>query len=139
MIFDIIFNETNDPELQLKISVSKESMISKMPEQVEFVNLQNNEGLTAIHFAAFRGNSEIIKLLERKRADPYIRDKYGHNIIHISTQGDKVNAMHYLLKNFNFDTNDRDFKNSSPLHWAAYLNKEVALCYLLAWGANPNS
>lgn len=35
--------------------------------------------------------------------------------------------------------NDRDSKDSSALHWAAYLNKEVALTYLLAWGANVNA
>ena len=71
-------------------------------------------------------------------ANPFIRDKFGHNIIHIATQGDKVRSIHYLLKNYNFDANDWDDKDSSPLHWAAYLNKEVSLCYLLAWGANPN-
>lgn len=47
--------------------------------------------------------------------------------------------IHYFYKNYNFDVNDRDFKNSSALHWAAYLNKEVALTYLLAWGANVNA
>ena len=25
------------------------------------------------------------------------------------------------------------------MHWAAYLNREISLCYLLAWGGNPNS
>lgn len=34
--------------------------------------------------------------------------------------------------------NDVDWKDSTPLHWASYLNKEVALTYLLAWGGNPN-
>lgn len=44
----------------------------------------------------------------------------------------------YLLKHFNFDINDQDFAKSSALHWAAFLSKEIALCYLLAWGANPH-
>lgn len=50
-----------------------------------------------------------------------------------------MNSIHYLLKNFNFDTNDRDYRNSTPLHWAAFLDKEISLCYLLSWGANPNA
>ena len=50
-------------------------------------------------------------------------------MIHIAAQGDKVNAIYYFIKNFNFDVNDRDTKESSALHWAAYLNK----------GANVNA
>jgi hypothetical protein len=47
-----------------------------------------------------------MKTLLSKNADPYLKDNHGHNIIHIATQGDKVNAIHYLLKNFNFNPND---------------------------------
>ena len=42
------------------------------------------------------------------------------------------------MKNFNFDINDRDEKHSTALHWAAYLNKEITLSYLIAWGARIN-
>ena len=35
--------------------------------------------------------------------------------------------------------NERDKKFSSALHWAAYLNKEISLTYLIAWGADVNS
>ena len=43
------------------------------------------------------------------------------------------------MKNFNFDINDRDEKHSTALHWAAYLNKEITLSYLIAWGARINA
>jgi len=43
-----------------------------------------------------------------------------------------------LLKNYKFDINQGDKKLSTALHWAAFLNKENALTYLLAWGADPN-
>jgi len=108
--------------------------------KVEFINLQNNDGLTAIHYAAFRGNIKILKYLcDEHQGDPYIKDNDGHNVIHIAAQADKVNVIHYFIKNFNFDVNDRDNKDSSALHWAAYLNKEISLTYLIAWGANVNA
>jgi ankyrin repeat protein len=109
--------------------------ISKM----NFINLQNNDGLTAIHYAAFRGNIRVLEYLIKNGGNPFIKDNDGHNVIHIAAQGDKVNVIHYFIKNFNFDVNDRDNKESSALHWSAYLNKEIALTYLVAWGANVDA
>lgn len=105
----------------------------------EFINMQNHDGLTAIHYAAFRGNIAVLDYLIKLGGNPFIKDNDGHNVIHIAAQGDKVNVIHYFIKNFNFDVNDRDKKDSSALHWAAYLNKEISLTYLIAWGANVNA
>lgn len=107
--------------------------------RMEFINKQNIDGLTAIHYSTFRGNIEIIRYLINHGGNPFIKDYDGHNVIHIAAQGDKVNAIYYFIKNFNFDVNDRDTKESSALHWAAYLNKEISLSYLVAWGANVNA
>lgn len=43
-----------------------------------------------------------------------------------------------MIKNYRFNINQGDNKLSTPLHWAAFLNKENSLTYLLAWGADPN-
>jgi ankyrin repeat protein len=105
----------------------------------DYINLQNFDGLSALHYCAFRGNVEIIKYLIMQGADPFLKDSDGHNVIHIAAQGDRVNVIYYFIKNFNIDVNDRDTKDSSALHWAAYLNKEISLTYLIAWGANVNA
>ena len=75
---------------------------------MEYINKQNLDGLTAIHYSTFRGNVEIIKYLIALGGNPFIKDSDGHNVIHIASQGDKVNVIHYFIKNFNFDVNDRD-------------------------------
>lgn len=105
----------------------------------EFINRQTYDGLTALHYASFRGNLDTIKYLTDNGANPFTKDKDGHNVIHIASQGDKVSAIYFFLKNFNFDINDEDKRNSTALHWAAYLNKEISLSYLIAWGAKVNS
>ena len=124
-------------EAPINMTNGRKSMktISKM----DFINMQNNDGLTAIHYAAFRGNIRILEFLIKNGGNPFIKDNDGHNVIHIAAQGDKVNVIHFFIKNYNFDVNDRDSKDSSALHWAAYLNKEIALTYLIAWGANVNA
>lgn len=41
------------------------------------LNLQNNEGSTALHTAAFFCHPEIVKMLLQKGADKTIRNNYG--------------------------------------------------------------
>ena len=83
LIFEIVFNETTDLNLSALTSQARES--KRAPSKIQFINLQNSEGLASIHFAAYRGNNDIIKELVDRGANPYLKDKYGHNIIHIST------------------------------------------------------
>lgn len=103
-----------------------------------FLNRQNFDGLTALHFAAFRGNLDIVKYLTKMGANPFIKDKDGQNVVHIAAQGGKVNVIYYFLDNYKFDINDTDCRESTALHWASYLNKEITLSYLIAFGANIN-
>jgi palmitoyltransferase ZDHHC13/17 len=49
-----------------------------------------------------------------------------------------VNTIYFLLKKYKFNINQGDKKLSTALHWAAFLNKENSLTFLLAWGADPN-
>ncbi len=86
MIFDIIFGENVE---YLNISeVYRKSIIANtmiVPTKEEFINFQNAEGLTAIHFAAFWGNNDTIEYLIERGGDVFLKDKFGHNIIHIAT------------------------------------------------------
>lgn len=45
----------------------------------EWANTTNNDGLSAIHFAAYRGNNELIAYLISIGADVHAIDKDGHN------------------------------------------------------------
>ena len=80
----------------------------------------------------------VIKYLVSMGANVHLTDSDGHNWIHIAAQADKINTIYFLLKNYEFDINKGDNKLSTALHWAAFLNKENALSFLLAWGADPN-
>lgn len=43
------------------------------------MNAQNNDGLTSIHFAAYRGNNKLIEYLISIGADIHAIDNDGHN------------------------------------------------------------
>jgi ankyrin repeat protein len=71
-------------------------------------------------------------------ADPNCKDNDGHTVIHIAAQGDQVATIYFFMKRYELDLNAKDVRDSTALHWAAYLNKEIALSYLIAWGADIN-
>lgn len=55
-------------------------------------------------------------------------------MLHVAAQGDAAVSL-YLFKELGLDINKKDFRDSTPLHWACYSQSEIALSYLLAW--NP--
>lgn len=62
-------------------------------EQLEMLqswaNCPTDEQFTALHFSAYHGNMEIIRILiQDMRADYNLKNVYGANVMHISAQGD---------------------------------------------------
>lgn len=90
------------------------------------------EYFTALHYASFRGNVHICKTLINNGADINAKNKAGLNVLHIAAQGDQPISLYYF-KTLHMDLKMRDYRNSTPLHWACFSNSEVALIYLLGW------
>ena len=85
-----------------------------------------------MHFASFRGNIVLIKLLLKHGSDMYIKNNFGINVMHVAAQGDQPISL-FFFKDQGFDLRCRDNRQSTPMHWACYSKSEIALCYLLAW------
>ena len=98
-----------------------------------WVNHKTEEdGFIALHFASFRGNVNMIKLLLENGADMHMRNNFGINVLHVAAQGDQPISL-YFFKEKGIDINSKDNRNSTPMHWACYSRSEIALCYLLSW------
>lgn len=91
-----------------------------------------DDGFTALHFASFRGNLKIVKLLVEYGADIYIKNNHGINMMHVAAQGDQPVTLYYFREK-GIDLHSRDYRQSTPMHWACYSKCEIALSYLLAW------
>lgn len=85
-----------------------------------FVNSENKEGMTPLHFAAYKGNYRALEELCKAGADYKKNTKAGQNVLHLAAQGDKVETFIYFESLV--DINCRDSKQSTPLHWASYMN-----------------
>ena len=116
----------------------------------DFINFQNSSGVTALHYASFRGNVCIIKLLIDFGANESIKTNRNLNIIHYCAQGNNPNSLIYFYFRFkekdkNENTHLLDFMKaedqggSTPLHWAVYSCAEDILLYLLNLDIFENS
>ena len=105
-----------------------------------FIDSGNDQGVTALHYASFRGDIAIINLLVENGADIYRKTEKGLNVIHYCAQGNKPSSLIYfyfkLKEKFNSDNQyslitEKDFGGSTPLHWAVYSVAEDLLLYLI--------
>ncbi len=55
----------------------------------EWVNAATDDQFTALHFATYHGNHELIHLLiDKCNADIFKKNKFGSSVLHIAAQGD---------------------------------------------------
>ena len=102
-----------------------------------WVDSPTDEEFTALHFAVYHGNWEIIQILvDQLGADFYKRNIYGANVLHIAAQGDQPAPLYYFSKIKGISIDCIDKRGSTPLHWACYSKSEFALCYILALKPN---
>jgi hypothetical protein len=80
-----------------------------------------NGGNMAIHFAVLKGNKRIIDyLLNDFHADPYVLTTNGLSVIHCAAQFERgvLSIEMFSEKEFDFDVNQKDKFQCSPLHFA---------------------
>jgi ankyrin repeat protein len=56
----------------------------------------NEEGFTALHYASFHGNANIIDLLMKHGADMHLKNKHGMSVLHLAAQNDQAYSLTYF-------------------------------------------
>ena len=60
-------------------------MIQKRRQLAQWVNTPTDERFTALHFATYHGNIELIKLMvDEMYADFTLKNVYGANVLHVA-------------------------------------------------------
>ena len=133
-------------EIKKRLHINEEDSLSNEEksknEQIfkDFINTKTeSDGLTALHYAAFRGNMKIIKLLISNYADINALSNHGLNMIHKAAQGNKPSAIIFFNKKYNMDLNTTENnKNLNALHLATISGMDNSVIFLLSLGINPN-
>ena len=95
------------------------------------------DSFTALHFAAFRGNIPILRLLLKYDANLNCANVNGVNLLHVCAQGDSPVSLLYLMEK-GLDLHSKDACGRTPLHHAATAGNELMTVYAAAAGADIN-
>ncbi|CAB0035966.1 unnamed protein product [Trichogramma brassicae] len=137
----LICNASVDDDGLLKTLLAVNDVLSRNV----LINVPDAHGRTPLHFALFRNNKKLVKLLLENGADPTIIDKDGWTTLHILCE--KKNDGDGLAKTlFELIDGQRQLaqinvpnkSGSSPLHVAVHSCNRRMCEFLLKNGANPN-
>lgn len=104
-----------------------------------FINEKTNEGITALHYAAYKGNITIAKLLIENGAIVEMVTNRGKNVMHLAAEGNQPSMMYYFISYHAQDIFSIDDYGSTPLHWACYSGAEESVLFLISLKANINA
>ena len=93
--------------------------------------------MTPTCWAAYRGNTEVLKVLLDAGADPNIADGYGNSPLHWAAKQGLERIAQLLIKS-GADVNSTDKCGQTPLYWAARVGHRDVVKVLLSAGADPD-
>jgi len=92
---------------------------------------KGNEDRTPLHFAAAKGNKDVVEFLLANKAEPDAKDKYGMTPLDVAASNGHRDVAQLLLAN-KADVNARDNDGWTPLHFAAVHDHKGVAELLLA-------
>ena len=105
----------------------------------DFINSRTEtEHITPLHYAAFRGNIKVIKLLIQNNANIQALTYNGLNMLHKGAQGNSPNSIIYFNKKYKMDLTSTNNEQLNALHFAAISGMDNSVIFLLNMGLNPN-
>ena len=109
----------------------------KLIEQHADVNAPQNDGATALHWAVYRSDQQMVDLLLRSGANPKAANREGSTPLWLASINGKAGIIEALVK-AGADPNEHLPLGRTPLMAAARTGNVDAIKVLLDHGANPN-
>lgn len=103
------------------------------------VNEAQGDGMTALHWAAERGDSAMTAVLIRAKANVGATTRIGeYTPLHVAAKGGRSPIVKALLK-AESDANARTASGATALHFAAAAGDTISIAALLARGVDANA
>ena len=134
-----VFNDDIETTTLIINEVKKRVGMGSKDSLSKFINEKTNEGLTALHYASYKGNIPLLQLLIKSGASVDAVTNLGKNVMHMAAEGNQPSMMIYLISKEHQSSQSVDENGSTPLHWACYAGAEEAVNFLLNLEANINA
>eukprot|EP01061_Rhynchopus_euleeides_P005734 TRINITY_DN14919_c0_g1_i2.p1 TRINITY_DN14919_c0_g1~~TRINITY_DN14919_c0_g1_i2.p1 ORF type:complete len:1330 (+),score=470.15 TRINITY_DN14919_c0_g1_i2:118-4107(+) len=95
-----------------------------------------NEGRTAMHLAAAKGDIDGLVALKEAGADAKVSDSFGWTLAHEAAYNNHLHLLE-LLKKWGAGLDERDVDGCTPLWWAADSGHDAVIRMLHKNGADP--
>ncbi|KEF55171.1 uncharacterized protein A1O9_08825 [Exophiala aquamarina CBS 119918] len=102
------------------------------------INHRDSAGRTALHWAAWTGNADILQRVLKCGAEINTRDNAGRCALHFAAQNGSVDCVRELLDS-GANVNVRDNWGETPLHLAGSDSRNESVSLLLEAGADVNA
>lgn len=86
------------PKLLQEVQSTQSQTTNGEPQAHPFVNQQNAQGNTALHWGALNGHLPIVKQLIEAKADMWIKNTAGHLAMFEAERAEKNEVVQYLLE-----------------------------------------
>lgn len=104
---------------------------------LDTIDEQDENGLTALIWAAWEENNTAIEVILKHGANPNIADNRGRTPLIISVLKQNITGIQTLIQ-YEADTNQQDHLGMTPLMWAVSEENLHIISMLLCTDANPN-
>ncbi len=119
--------------MKIRLGIDAQKYIEKWVNQKT-----KKEGNTAIHYASYIGNMDIIEKLIKYKANVEISNLNGNNVLHMAAKGNSPNSIIFFKEKYNINLESVDEKDSTPLHRACFYEAFSAANFILSFNVNIN-
>ncbi len=126
--------------IHIAVENNNENIVEFLLSKGVDANDTDKQGYTPLHYAAWRGRSEVASLLFDKGANVNAADTStaGKKPIHVAAENNSKSVIEFLLsKGVNVDEADKN--GWTPLHYAAKFDQLEVAKFLIEKGANINA
>ncbi|XP_023804105.1 serine/threonine-protein phosphatase 6 regulatory ankyrin repeat subunit C-like [Cyanistes caeruleus] len=90
-----------------------------------------------LHWAAFLGHLEVLKLLVARGADVACKDRKGYTLLHTAAASGQIEVVRHLLR-LGVEIDEPNSFGNTALHIACYMGQDAVANELVNVGANVN-
>lgn len=105
-------------------------LLDQVDDEKGLVNRLTKDGNSALMWSAWAGSLDVVKLLVRNRADPFVTNRNGCSVAHWAASGGNLDCCRYLYETVGVDFTSRNHGGNSPLTHAVAFGRADAVKWL---------